>query len=82
MTDTSMSYGILVRLLAARYYLISLFMIGLLIRRFLVYWCLRHFPGPFLGRFSVLRIAKAAASRRMYAEMDAVSKKYGVFLNP
>jgi hypothetical protein len=81
MSNISISYGILVWLFAARYSLLSLFIISLLIQRFLVYWRLRHFPGPFLRCFSVLWIAKAAGSRRMYAEMDAVSKKYGVFPN-
>jgi hypothetical protein len=80
MSDTGFAYRFLVALFAARYYALLLFVVGLLFDRFLVYRRLRHFPGPFLGSFSMIWFTKAAASRRLYAELDAACKEYGTFL--
>ncbi|KAH0543884.1 hypothetical protein FGG08_001785 [Glutinoglossum americanum] len=49
----------------------------LAVQRFAVYWRLRAFPGPFLGKFSKLWVAWGAATRRLNVEYQTLCEKYG-----
>lgn len=44
------------------------------------WWRLRHFDGPFFGKFSYLWMAKAELSYEMNLWYMSLAKKYGSFI--
>ena len=68
--------GFLVLLFPMRYYLL-IAAAGLSVHLFLVYWRLRHIPGPFLGRFPKLWLIRSTAKGSTFWDLDALCKKYG-----
>ncbi|KAF2007088.1 cytochrome P450 [Amniculicola lignicola CBS 123094] len=54
--------------------LIAVYVVGSSVR---TWYRLRHFPGPFLGKFSHIFMAKTAASSRMNLIYTDVNRKYG-----
>lgn len=77
MIDTPPSSGSLLSRLPVRYYLFLSAAAGLVVYLFLVYWRLKQFPGPFLGRFPKLWLIKSAIRGDTFWDLDTLCRKYG-----
>ena len=59
-----------------------LFLIYFVTTRTLTWYRLRHFPGPFLGKFSYAFMAKTAWSGKMNLIYTDVTRRYGTLPSP